>query len=725
MGNDNHHEARRRIYVLTTAEMCSFGGSDSAPRGAAFLGVFALSSARGHSPDPRGAGNLPQANFWKQWFHRMESGKIWRQFCAQKILKRMRADRFGTLFAHPVLEASDSVITPAVKEAYRAIIAKPMDYKTVKAKLDNGIYMTPDEFKDDMLLIYDNCMRFNPPVGVNKWIYDAAETNKAKFEKMWEASQDKVERLLAKANAQRQRGKHKAQYSASMNVDDDVSHKKAAATLNVSTLDTAVPATAPLRAVSDTAQTVTTVTDNTSEPASSVAAEPTAVATGGQAAATQSVEAGAPQQASFKFTFRVNLQAVQEYKQRLAAKARQAVPAEPLPEHLPQEAITIPDAPEPLPAAPELPPEAAATVVESAVPRDVTPNTFFYDETPHMPEVDMDETVAVSEVDLDKLPPIASRRENSILRVNWLSENECNQLFPHCSIIGLHERKKHYNVSDLALRCVYNELYMNESGKRTERTTRELIESTVKEDYTMKHHKLINFLLEKPAETPVPTPCTLHEFGEGDANSLTDVECYAPSPRDHDTFRDSTETLLSARSDDHDYDDRTPRAQTLRIELPTEATIGVGAAAERVLLKNGFRKVSIAKCTIKCADELSFTSDNSGYYKLDESEFMYHTAIMRHLRLFLVNCGTVYIDITRRTPPLAELILKHGMTSEVHDLYLESKCRVQKNLAFFQLPHAGCISYAANVDVLWRIQTVTSALPKPLIVLHLICRDMN
>lgn len=44
----------------------------------------------------------------------------------------MRSDRYGNLFATPVLEASDSIIPPSVKDNYRIVIRKPMDYKTVK-----------------------------------------------------------------------------------------------------------------------------------------------------------------------------------------------------------------------------------------------------------------------------------------------------------------------------------------------------------------------------------------------------------------------------------------------------------------------------------------------------------------------------------------------------------------------------------------------------------------
>lgn len=46
------------------------------------------------------------------------------------------------------------------------------------------MYSKPEEFFDDMKLIYDNCMRFNPPVGASKWAHDAAMSNLKKFTKM-------------------------------------------------------------------------------------------------------------------------------------------------------------------------------------------------------------------------------------------------------------------------------------------------------------------------------------------------------------------------------------------------------------------------------------------------------------------------------------------------------------------------------------------------------------
>ncbi|EAN32481.2 Bromodomain protein [Theileria parva strain Muguga] len=125
----------------------------------------------------------------------MESQKDWIKYCSDHILRKMRSDRYGNLFATPVLEASDSIIPPSVKDNYRIVIRKPMDYKTVKMKLDSGSYMNPDEFCEDMKLIYDNCMRFNPPIGNSKWAHDAAVTNLKKFMKMWETSYKVIQNL--------------------------------------------------------------------------------------------------------------------------------------------------------------------------------------------------------------------------------------------------------------------------------------------------------------------------------------------------------------------------------------------------------------------------------------------------------------------------------------------------------------------------------------------------
>jgi hypothetical protein len=46
---------------------------------------------------------------------------------------------------------------------YFEVIKKPMDFGTVSRKLTSGAYSTAQAFKDDMLLVVDNAITFNPP----------------------------------------------------------------------------------------------------------------------------------------------------------------------------------------------------------------------------------------------------------------------------------------------------------------------------------------------------------------------------------------------------------------------------------------------------------------------------------------------------------------------------------------------------------------------------------
>jgi len=46
---------------------------------------------------------------------------------------------------------------------YYKIIKKPMDLGTVKRKLDDKLYTTVGQFKEDVLLIFRNCRQYNPP----------------------------------------------------------------------------------------------------------------------------------------------------------------------------------------------------------------------------------------------------------------------------------------------------------------------------------------------------------------------------------------------------------------------------------------------------------------------------------------------------------------------------------------------------------------------------------
>ncbi|KAK3031773.1 hypothetical protein RJ639_037070 [Escallonia herrerae] len=72
------------------------------------------------------------------------------------ILERLRAHPTGWVFSNPVdpikLDIPD----------YFAVISRPMDFGTIKAKLEDGIYTSCEEFEDDVRLTLSNAMTYNP-----------------------------------------------------------------------------------------------------------------------------------------------------------------------------------------------------------------------------------------------------------------------------------------------------------------------------------------------------------------------------------------------------------------------------------------------------------------------------------------------------------------------------------------------------------------------------------
>ena len=46
---------------------------------------------------------------------------------------------------------------------YPNIIAKPMDFATIKANMEGGVYKEAQQFYDGMKLVFNNARRYNPP----------------------------------------------------------------------------------------------------------------------------------------------------------------------------------------------------------------------------------------------------------------------------------------------------------------------------------------------------------------------------------------------------------------------------------------------------------------------------------------------------------------------------------------------------------------------------------
>jgi len=46
---------------------------------------------------------------------------------------------------------------------YHTRIKHPMDFGTIRQKLEDGMYKKPSEFESDVKLVFDNCFHYNPP----------------------------------------------------------------------------------------------------------------------------------------------------------------------------------------------------------------------------------------------------------------------------------------------------------------------------------------------------------------------------------------------------------------------------------------------------------------------------------------------------------------------------------------------------------------------------------
>ena len=63
---------------------------------------------------------------------------------------------------------------------YPEIVAEPMDFQTIKDKLDDDKYSTMNSFAYDMRLVFKNCMKYNRP---DSELYKLSEKLHKKFEK--------------------------------------------------------------------------------------------------------------------------------------------------------------------------------------------------------------------------------------------------------------------------------------------------------------------------------------------------------------------------------------------------------------------------------------------------------------------------------------------------------------------------------------------------------------
>jgi bromodomain-containing factor 1 len=75
-----------------------------------------------------------------------------------KIVRNSLRTKDGKNFRDPVTK-----LWPTIAESYSAKVTNPIDLATMEVKIREGKYSTMNDFKADLILLYDNCALFNGP----------------------------------------------------------------------------------------------------------------------------------------------------------------------------------------------------------------------------------------------------------------------------------------------------------------------------------------------------------------------------------------------------------------------------------------------------------------------------------------------------------------------------------------------------------------------------------
>ncbi|PCH33446.1 Bromodomain-containing protein [Wolfiporia cocos MD-104 SS10] len=100
------------------------------------------------------------------------------KFC-EKILRDVHKKSYYTI-AHPFYEPVDWVKLDIPQ--YPKIIKKPMDLSTIRRKLQDGEYSTPEKFREDFKLMVKNSLMFNPPKNP---VHEAGKELDRIFDEKW------------------------------------------------------------------------------------------------------------------------------------------------------------------------------------------------------------------------------------------------------------------------------------------------------------------------------------------------------------------------------------------------------------------------------------------------------------------------------------------------------------------------------------------------------------
>ncbi|KAJ1974487.1 hypothetical protein H4R35_003585 [Dimargaris xerosporica] len=100
------------------------------------------------------------------------------KYCQQVIREIFKRSHLN--YSHPFLAPVDPVALNIPD--YTRIVKHPMDFGTVKKKLDAGEYHSAQEFEADARLVFDNCYIFNPP---DNPVHQMGKQLEQVFEQKW------------------------------------------------------------------------------------------------------------------------------------------------------------------------------------------------------------------------------------------------------------------------------------------------------------------------------------------------------------------------------------------------------------------------------------------------------------------------------------------------------------------------------------------------------------
>lgn len=112
-----------------------------------------------------------------------------------RSLKRYCGNILETLIKHPAAPGFCEPVDPIKLNIpdYFSVISKPMDLGTVRTKLQNNMYFTVVEFKDDVKLTFSNAMLYNPP---GNFFHNNAMKLDGIFNTKWKSLEVKLKREI-------------------------------------------------------------------------------------------------------------------------------------------------------------------------------------------------------------------------------------------------------------------------------------------------------------------------------------------------------------------------------------------------------------------------------------------------------------------------------------------------------------------------------------------------